>query len=260
MAKLLLKIISRWTPISPRHLFQVPGVRWQAIAQCEVEIAREEKRLDLHLPFSQKSLAGDTLPRCPTDPYPICCPCMKSSPVSKLKLLLGPVLIIVPATIIPRRIQQWREQWMIRSNFWTRFFYIGHRDSRSYLLLNEIDKFQTRETAEEAARQIEHVMLTSNSSYDSYVNKNFRCWSPLQTRNEGSRKWLLEYDGPKSSKTNVALKKWRWRLHWYTRTPKTPAIVILTDKSMDVDPLRQTWSIFIIFKGFGSAWSGGTRI
>lgn len=90
---------------------------WLHIAHTEVQKAHLEGQ------FNRRLAAGPQPDNahCPTDPFPICCPCVKRNPTSTTKPKMGPVLVVVPLTLVGNWIVEWDRwlTWLTASSEWS---------------------------------------------------------------------------------------------------------------------------------------------
>lgn len=61
---------------------------------------------DVDLPVNAKTSTGTPNRVYPTDPYPFCCPCVKSNFFSRSRVSEGPVLISVPPHLVPNWVKE----------------------------------------------------------------------------------------------------------------------------------------------------------
>lgn len=81
--------------------------RWLDIAHAHVSKARAAKDYTLHLRQGTADHPQAPDARCPSELWPICCPCVDGSPSGLLEPQCGPVLIFVPPPVIGNWLREW---------------------------------------------------------------------------------------------------------------------------------------------------------
>ena len=153
--------------------------RWLQIAHAQVNESRAAGRHRKHLPMGTADVPQAVDAQCPSgDPFPICCPCVQRNPSANLVPKFGPVLLLVPALLIPNWMEEWEKAVDESSEPLGMCLRVGHTGSSTAKKLSHKDKkYLTTKDETSVAHRLEQsrwVVLTSSGSYEGQVHKILR--------------------------------------------------------------------------------------
>ncbi|KAI9840211.1 MAG: hypothetical protein M1837_001839 [Sclerophora amabilis] len=156
--------------------------RWLHLAHNDVARARKEGDTGTHLPEGTTENPQPPDARCPKpNRVPICCPCVDAGPSAKLLPKLGPVLIIVPPTLLINWLDEWNK--VVEDEKFTPLrMKIFHQHGKASVSdrIKEEEKCQIRHKDGFAqARSERFVVLSSSQSYDRQVYQELRIQEPV---------------------------------------------------------------------------------
>ncbi|KAL9116724.1 MAG: hypothetical protein Q9187_006749 [Circinaria calcarea] len=130
--------------------------------------------------------------------FPICCPCVQRNPSANLMLKFGPVLILVPPSLISNWVAEWQKTVDESCNRVGIRLRVGHRDNILVAKLSKDDAsylMTTPQTSQaECLRQSRWIILSSSQSFKNHVFKYLRSFVQKPLKGQGSRRKFEVYE------------------------------------------------------------------